>query len=145
MAAEHRTTPEEKAFWTLCKQETLGAPTCAIMAEAGAICYSCNLIRNYCCSEEEYDEALEKMRLLAAGLSDRDLGRLTDVARAAIAAGASVDSVDRETYAGFRIHPMDLHDYYTQIFRMLESTYWGEINERMDKRNPSKDIDDVPS
>src|SRR5829696_5721132 len=96
MTNEHRTTPEEEAYWRLLdeKWETLSEAARTVLREAEAAASVAKMVHNYCFQPEEYDEAMEKMRLAAVELSDRECELLAKIWRAALAAAASIDPSD---------------------------------------------------
>ncbi len=144
MTTEHRATPEETAFREIYGDENLHAAVRAILLEASSVAYGCHLISTYCYGNYEIDDAYEKLRLIAAGLSDRSLGQLADVARAALAAGASVDPFDHDTHLGCRVYPANLHHYYDMIFDMIASIYRDAIATKRARRNPPDELSDAP-
>jgi hypothetical protein len=100
----------------------LSEPARAVFGEAQSAAYATFLVRNYCFQPEEYDEAMEKMSVAAAGLSDREHKLLAKLWRAALVAAATVDSEDFETLAGYRVYRGDLHHYYRMTAGMIERT-----------------------
>jgi alkylhydroperoxidase family enzyme len=118
-----------------------------VIREAQSAAYAANMVRSYCFQPEEYDEAMEKMRLAAAKLSDRECELLGKVWRAALAAAASIDSEDFETLAGHRVYSGNLHRYYRMLSGMvekiLEEKRLAEIQKEHAESEP-EDISDIP-
>jgi hypothetical protein len=148
MTTEHQTTPEEEALERLLNEnwETLSEMARTVFTEAEAAAYGAHLVHNYCFQwDGEYDEALEKMRLAAAELTDHDHQLLATIWRAALAAAASVDADDLETLAGYRVYSGDLHYCYRMISRMIERTLQDkkvdEAQKKIAKREPVDDSD----
>jgi hypothetical protein len=97
----------------------------------------------------EYDETMDRMRLPAVELTDRDQELLAKAWRAALAAAASIDPSDCETIAGHRVYSGDVHWYYRLISRMVEEILsekgWSkgedERQKRLAEREPVDDTD----
>jgi hypothetical protein len=124
MTNEHLTTREEKAYWRLFedKDGELSDAARNVLMEADIAAYAANMVRSYCFQPMEYEEAMEKMRLVANELTDRECEPLAKLWRAALAAAASVDPEDFETYAGYRVYRGDLHWFYRMLSGMIERT-----------------------
>ena len=124
MTTEHQATQEEKAFGQFLDEiwEVLSEPARALIGEAQSAAYAGNLVHNYCFQPEEYDEAIEKMCLAAARLTEREHELLAKLWRAALAAAASIDSDDFETHAGHKVCSGNLHYYYRMLSSMIEKT-----------------------
>jgi hypothetical protein len=120
MTTEHQTTREEEAYWRLLEEMELSKAARTVLEEAQSAAYRANMVRSYCFQPEEYEEAMEKMRLAATKLSDRECERLAKLWRAALAAAASIDADDFETPAGRRVYSGDLHYYYRMVSGMVE-------------------------
>ncbi len=75
---EYKPTQEQKALERLLEinKEVLSGAARIILREAMKAAYVENLVNGYCFQPEEYDEALQKMRLVAAELTVRDRGLL---------------------------------------------------------------------
>jgi hypothetical protein len=72
-------------------------------------------------------EAMQKMRLEATRLTDRDREHLAKIVCAGKAAGSSIDP-DDETPAGYRYCRGDLHWYYEMLSEMVDDALqdaWG--------------------
>ena len=74
MTEDRLVTPEEEAFGHLMEvnKELLSAADRTILEEASSASYAHSLASNYSFQPEEYEEAMGKMRLAAAELTDRD-------------------------------------------------------------------------
>ncbi len=126
MTTECQMTPEEEAYGRILeeKEEMLSEVACNILAEAESVAYAEYMVRNYCFQPEEYDEAMEKMRLAAAKLTDWDRELLAELVRAAKAAAASIDP-DDATPAGRGVYLGYFHHYYKMVSDMVEYTLQG--------------------
>jgi hypothetical protein len=117
------------------------------MGEAQSAAYAANMVRSYCFQPEEYEEAMEKMRLAAAKLSNRECELLAKLWRAALAAAAFIDSEDFETLAGYRVYSGNLHWYYRMLSGMvekiLEEKRLAELQKEHAEWEP-EDISDIP-
>jgi hypothetical protein len=124
MTTEHQSTQLEEAYGQLLDQiwEVLSEPARTVLKEAQSAAYAENMVHNYCYHPEEYDEAIEKMSLAAAKLTDSEHQLLAKIWRAALAAAASVDADDYESLAGYRVYSGDLHYYYRMVSSMVERT-----------------------
>jgi hypothetical protein len=124
MTTEHRETQEEKAYRLLVEEarEVLSQPAGTIISEAESVAYGDNLIRTYALQPEEYDEAMEKMRLAAAEIADRDQELLARLWHAALAVAASIDPEDDGPVAYYKARRGDFHWYYRMLSGMVERT-----------------------
>jgi hypothetical protein len=124
MTTEHQTTREEKAYGRLLEEmeDMLSEAARTILSEAQSAAYALCMVYHYAFQFEEYDEAIEKMRLAAAKLTDSEHQLLAKIWRGALAAAASVDADDYETLAGYRAYSGDLHRYYRMVSGMIEDT-----------------------
>jgi len=139
MTTELQTTPEEEAYQRLLDEiwEMLSEPAHTVIGEAQSAAYAANMVHSNCLQPEEYEEAMEKIHLAAAGLSDRECKLLAKVWRAALAAAASIDPSD-ERLVGHKVDGRNLHWYYRMLSGMIERTLeekrfadrWDEIAER---------------
>jgi hypothetical protein len=111
MTTEHRETPEEEAFWRLFEESkgVLSEAARAVLGEAQSEVYKSNLSHSYAYQPEEYEEAMEKMRVAAARLAGRDRELLGRIWRDALAAASSLDPDDHETLVKYRAYVGDLH------------------------------------
>jgi hypothetical protein len=105
------------------------------------------MVRSYCFGPEEYEEAMEKMRLATTALTDRECELLAKLWRAALAAAASIDADDFETLAGYRVYEGNLHWYYRMASGMLEEILeekkLAELRKESAQREPV-DPSDLP-
>ncbi len=153
MTTEYHVTPEERAFDHLIGEQwgALTEEARAVLKQANWAAYAECMVRNYCFSEEEYEEATEKMCIAAAGLTDREHKVLARIRRAALDAASSLDSEDFETPAGFRVHPGDVHQYYRMLSDMVKYALQNkrrpedvtELQKKLALRTPADD-DDLP-
>jgi hypothetical protein len=106
------------------------------------------LVHNYCFQPEEYDEAMDRMRLAAVELTDRDRKLLARLWRSALAATASLDPDDHETLVGYRVHLGSLHWYYRMasgmVERVLREKEMEESRMADAEREPVDLRDDIP-
>ena len=139
MRTDHQKTQEEKAYWRLLDEARvrLSWPAHALFCLADNLAYAEYMVPNYIASEEDYDEADDKMRFVAAGLTDGDFELLTAIVRAAKAAASSVEPDDYETIAGVREHPANLRLWYGNTAAMLEETLREERARRVAMQDPS--------
>ncbi len=121
MANDYRRTPEEEAFADLMEESRhrLSEAARTILGEAGSAAYVENLVHSYAYQPQEFEEAMEKMRIAAATLTDYDQQLLTEIARAGRAAASSIDP-DDETPAGHKVCRGDVHWYYKMASSMVE-------------------------
>ena len=153
MIDEHRTTREEKVYWRLLEEvwEELTEPARTVIGEARSAAYAENMVHNYCFQPEEYEEAMEKMRSAGAEITDHEHKVLAKVWRSALAAAASIDSEDFETFAGYRVYSGDLHWYYRMCSGMVEQVLQErketerqkQVAEQVAEREP-EDVSDLP-
>jgi|SRR5215207_8360609 len=124
MTTEHQKTQQEKAYRQLLDEyrEVLSEQARTLIGWAETTADAVHLMRNYSFQwPEEYDEAMNKMRLAAAILTERDQELLAKLWRIALAAAASIDPHDFSTPAGYRVYRGDFHDYYEMVAAMVES------------------------
>jgi chromosome segregation ATPase len=114
-------TREEDALDQLSKmnKEALSGAARTILGEADAAAYAEYLLHTYMFQPEEYDEAMEKMRLAATELTDRDRQLLAQIVSANKDAASSIDP-DDETLAGYRVYQGDYHWYYSMFAGMVD-------------------------
>ena len=149
MTTEHQTTQEEKAYWRLLDEiwEELSEPAHTVIDEARSAAYAENMVHNICFQPEEYEEAMEKMRLAAPELTDRDCELLKAFVRAAIRAYASVDPFDHGTLAGHRVYTSHIHHYYLMVWGMVRDVLRHREHsirmERLAQEDPV-DYSDIP-
>jgi hypothetical protein len=145
MTTEHQTTQEEKAYERMIEEnkDMLSEAIRTILSEAETEAYKFNLCRNYAYQPQEYDEAIEKMRLAAVELTDDECRLLSKLWHAALAAGASICADDFESLAGYRVYSGNLHRYYRMVSGMIERTLQvkeaEELRKRFAERGPIDD------
>jgi hypothetical protein len=149
MTTEHQTTREEKVYRRLLEEEEdiLSEAVRTILSEAHLAAYAECMVRNYCFQPEEYDEAIERMSLAAAKLTDSEHQLLAKIWRTALAAAASVDADDNESLAGYRVYSGDLHYYYRMVSSMVERTLQAKKHDEFRKElaeQESADDSEVP-
>jgi hypothetical protein len=141
MTTEHQETQQEKAyipfrdgFW-----QVLSEPARTLIGVAQDVAITENL-DNYCFQPEEYDEAMEEMRLAAARLTEREHKLLAKLWRIALAAAASIDPDDSETLAGYRADRGALHWYYRTVSGMVgtivQEKNLAEVRKRIAELEP---------
>ncbi len=128
MTIEDRTTREEEAYGRLlkAKKEILSEAGRVVFEEAMVAAYAANLIRTYSFQPEECEEAMEKMRLAAAGLTGRDRELLAELVRTARAAAASIDPRDIAPVPYYKATQGDFHWYYKMLAGMVEEVLQEE-------------------
>ncbi len=84
MTHEYRPTPEEEAFADLMEvgRKKLSEPARTILGEAGSAAYAENLVHSCSYQPQEFEEAMEKMRLAATKITEEDRRLLTEIVRA---------------------------------------------------------------
>jgi hypothetical protein len=108
---EVKMTPAEEALGEVAalNKEVLSEAARTLLDEACLASYKDTLAEAYYCFQrEEYEEAMQKMRLEATRLTDRDREHLAKIVRAGKAAASSIDP-DDETPAGYRYCRGELH------------------------------------
>ena len=123
MTTVHQKTQQEKDYRQFLDEywEVLSEQARTLIGWAETTADAVHLTRNYSFQwPEEYDEAMNRMRLAAAILTERDQELLAKLWRAALAAAASIDADDFETFVGHQVHRGDLHEYYRMISDMVE-------------------------
>jgi hypothetical protein len=125
----------------------LSEPARTLLREAHRASDALYMVHSYCGWPEDYEEAMEKMRLAAVGLTDGEHKLLATFWRAALAAAASIDSEDFETLAGYGVYSGNLHRYYRMLSGMvekiLEEKRLAELQKEHAQREP-EDISDIP-
>lgn len=121
MTNDYLATPEEEALGHLMEtnKELLSKAARTIVEEAGSASYAHTLASNYAFQPEEYEEAMRKMRLAAAELTDRDRELLAELVRASKVVATSIDP-DDETPVGYRARRGDVHYYHSMASSMVE-------------------------
>jgi hypothetical protein len=147
VTTEHQTTPEEEAYGRHLDEirEELSEPARTLLSEAQSAAYAENMVRSYCFGPEDYEEAMDRMRLAANKLTDRDCELLKAHVRAALMACASVDPFDQDSLAGYRVYSANLHDYYRMVADMVTDILWHRehllTRERLAQEDPVDDAD----
>lgn len=116
-------TPEEEAYGKLLceKRKTLSKAAHNLLLEAHHAAYAETLVYNYLLSNEEYDEAVEKMGLAATELTDKDREALVKIAHAGMLAARSIDPDDFRP-VGYKVEQGDYHYYYSMVSNMIKRT-----------------------
>jgi len=148
MTPEYQITPEEEAYVQFLDKtwEMLSEPAHTVIEEAQSAAYAANMVHNYCFQPEEYDEAMEKMRLAAAKLSDRECELLAKLWRAALAATASIDPSDKRL-VGYKVDGGNLHWHYRMLSGMVEKILEEKRLAELQKEHAEwelEDISDIP-
>jgi hypothetical protein len=149
MTTDHRTTPEEEAYWRLFEESkgVLSEAAYTLLDTAREAAYAANMVHHYCFQPQGHEEAMEKIRAAAAGLTELDRELLGRLWRAALAAAASLDPDDHETPVRYRVYVGDLHWYYREVAVMVEAILAekeaGEYEKGIAEREPV-DSPDVP-
>jgi hypothetical protein len=127
MTTEYQLTREEEAYERLLdeKGEMLSEPARTVLGEATRAAYKECMVRSYCFQPQEYEEAMEKMRLAATEFTSQDRELLAELVHAAKAAYASIDPKDR-TPIGHKVNRGDVHWYYRMVSAMVEEILQGE-------------------
>lgn len=103
------------------------------------------MVDGYCFQPREYDEAMEKMRLAVAKITDREHEILAKFWRAALGAAASIDVDDVQTLIGRRLYPFNLHRYYRMIAGMVERVLqYKKEAKREPEEFSEEDFDNIP-
>lgn len=155
MMAEHRRTPEEEVYGQLVDElwEGLSEQARTLLGEAQRAAYAAYMVYNCCYQWHfEYDEAMDRIRLAAAGLTDHEHKLLAKLWHAALAAAASVDANDYETLTGYRVYRGNLHRYYRMLSGMVEEVLGkillerreAELQRKMAEREAEEFWDDIP-
>lgn len=127
MTTEYQLTREEEAYERLLEEkgEMLSKPARTVLGEANRAAYKECMVRSYCFQPQEYEEAMEKMRLAATDFTSQDRELLAEVVHAAKAASASIGPNDR-TPIGHKVNRGDVHWYYRMVSVMVEEILQGE-------------------
>jgi len=147
MTTEHQTTREEEAYWRLREEMELSKAARTVLEEAQSAAYRANMVYSYCFQPEEHEEAMEKMRLAATKLTNRDPELLAQLWRAALAAAASIDADNFESPAGRRVYSGDLHWFYrmasSMVEKILQEMRYAGYRKEIAEREPV-DLPDPP-
>jgi hypothetical protein len=150
MTTEYQPMQEEQAYRRLLEEKgemfSRAARTVLKEAEAEVAAYGENLVHSYAFQPEEYDEAMEKMRLAATDIIGRDRELLARLWCSALATAASIDP-DDETSAGFRVVRGDVHWFNRMASGMVEEILQekktAELREKIAEREP-ENPEDLP-
>jgi hypothetical protein len=129
-----KVTPEEEALGELLalNRVVLSEAARTLLDEAFLASRKENLAPNYSFCPAEYEEAMQKIRLEAARLTDPDREHLAEIVCAGKAAASSIDPND-ETPAGYKVCRRDVHWHYQMISEMvndaLRVAWWAVVNE----------------
>lgn len=117
----HEITLEQKAYKAMLdkKVEKLSEAGESILGEADSAALATNLVSWYCYQPEEYDEAMERMRLAATRITQQDHEILTEIVQAGFLAALSVDPNDR-TPAPYGVGWGAYHWYYRMSSGMVD-------------------------
>ena len=134
MTTEHQETQQEKAYIQFRDEywEGLSEPARTLIGVAQDVA-STEHLDNFCLQPEQYDEAMEEMRLAAAGLSDREYELLAKLWRVALAAAASIYPDDFWPFTGYRSDRGDLHWYYRTVSGMIGTILQEKITAEWEK------------
>jgi hypothetical protein len=148
MTTEHQETQQEKAYEQFRDEywEGLSEPARTLIGVAQVVAITEHL-DNYCLQPEEYEEAIEKMRNAAAGLSDREYELLAKLWRVALAAAASIYPNLCWPLTGYRADRGDLHWYYRTVSSMIGTILQEKIIAELRKKSAEwepEDPEDVP-
>jgi hypothetical protein len=119
---EVKGTPEEEALEELValNEEVLSEAARTILSEATLASHKLILAAAfYSFQPEEYEDAMQKMRLEVTRLTDQEREHVAKIARACEAAASSIDPND-ETPAGYGYCRGDVHWYYEMISEMVD-------------------------
>jgi hypothetical protein len=100
-------------------KEAFSGAARTILMEADDTADAAWLWHTYIFQGEEYDEAMEKMRLAATELTDLDRELLAQIVSANKDAASSIDPNDI-TPAGRRVSRGDYHGYYSMFAGMVD-------------------------
>jgi hypothetical protein len=149
MTTEHQATREEEAYGRLLEEiwERLSEPARVVFGTAEWAAYSDHMQRNIGFgSPEDYDEALEEMRLAAAKITAHEHNLLTKLWRTALAAAASIDP-DDTTPVRHKADRGDLHYYYrtlsSMVEKILQEKWLAELQKERAEREPV-DLSNTP-
>ena len=148
MRHEDLMTPEEDAYARLIEEarEVFSGAAGTVISEAEGAAYGENLIRTYIFHPDEYEEALDKMRLAAAELTYRERKLLARLWRAALAAAASIDPSDGRPVDYYKAVRGDFHWHYRMLSGMIEKVLQERVSAELREiamREPD-DFADVP-
>jgi hypothetical protein len=110
LTSEHQRTREQEAYEQYLeeKKQVLSGPARTILREAKATAYAANMVHSYSFQPEEYEEAMDRMRLAAVDITSHDCELLAKLWRAALAAAASI-APDQTPAPGHKLTREDVH------------------------------------
>ena len=146
MFTEHRETPEEEAFWRLFEETegVLSEAAYTLLDTAKGAAYAATMVHNYCFQPQEHEEAEQKMRAAAAGLTELDRELLGRIWRAALTAASSLDPDDHETLVRYRVCVGHLHWYYREVAVMVKAILAEKKAEEYEKGIAEREPVDSP-
>ena len=122
MATGYRETREQKDYERMFEKhrELLSDAGYYVLQQARSAAYAAFMTRPaYRFQPQEYYEATQKMRRVTDELTERDRVRLSKIARAALAAAASIDPDDEDSTLWERWHLGKLYWMYRTVSNML--------------------------
>jgi hypothetical protein len=154
MTTEHQLTPEEEALRRLLqeKDEAHSEAARTVIMEALVAAWNAHRFHHDGLYLEEYDEAMDRMRLGAACITDSDHQLLAKLWRAALAAASSIDP-DDETPVGHKVDRGNPRRFYRMLSAILETilqekeilqqTEYAELKRKLAEPEP-EDFPDGP-
>ena len=133
---EVKWTPEEEALGEVValNKEVLSEAARTLLDEASLAACKMHLAHSYSFCPAEYEEIMQKMRLEATRLTDRDRELLAEIVRACEAAASSIDPNDK-TPAGYKVCRRDVRWHHEMISSMvdevLQEARWAEVSRRL--------------
>jgi repressor of nif and glnA expression len=123
---EVKKTPEEEALGHLlvASEGALSGAGHTLLVEAYKTAYVVTRSYSYYLQLDEYEKAVQKMRLEATRLTDRDLEYLTEIVRACEAAASFIDPND-ETPAGYKVCRRNVRWHYQKMSEMIDDVLQG--------------------
>ncbi len=114
-------TPEEEAFGRLLDEKVPALSDAArtVLGQAKSAAYGEHLIYSYYLEPEEYEEAMNRMRLAATELTGPDRESLAAIVQAGMIAASSIDPND-ERPVGYKVDQGDYRRYLEMIFGMVD-------------------------
>ena len=118
---EVKKTPEEEALGHLlvASEGVLSGAGHTLLVEAYKTSYVVTRSYSYYLQLDQYEEAVQKMRLEATRLTDRDREHLTEIVRACEAAASSIDP-DDETPVGYKVCRRNFRWHYQKMSEMVD-------------------------
>jgi hypothetical protein len=118
---EVKMTPQEEALGELValNEEVLSEAARTLLSEAYKTSYVVTQSYSYYLQLDEYEETVQKMRLEATRLTDRDWEHLAEIVRACEAAASSIDP-DDETPVGYKVCRRNVRWHYQKMSEMVD-------------------------